>query len=438
MDHDSEVATWNEKWEAGHGPPDVLFNLVSALRQIGHVDGALSIMAQAKVASSAWLLPERLLFWRLECELKELVGRRFETVEARRLIAKHDLEDDRNLFALANVLTGLGEIDEALAYTRQLLSHDQNHLSAAANYLLYINYSDRMNAEEISNEHFRMGMRFTESSQSIPKRKVGQNARVRVGYLSADFYLHPVGKLMLPVLESHDRGKVEVIVYHDSTTRDHITDAVRSVSDRFFYCHQWSDSEAVEKIREHELDILIDLGGYTGGGNRLQVLAKRVAPLQASFLGYPNTSALRTIDFHLTDRYADPPGLTEHLYGEKLVWLNHSHVTWKPYACADQLPEPRREGPVLGLFNNVAKISPSALEAYAMILRRVPEAKLLIKYGDRFGVPALQDRYHRIFAHWGVLPHRLVFYTKTLSTEEHLALMASVDLRLTRFLTKEQ
>ncbi|MGV3483261.1 MAG: hypothetical protein ACO1RT_02450 [Planctomycetaceae bacterium] len=221
--------------------------------------------------------------------------------------------------------------------------------------------------------------------------------------------------------------------YHDGKKSDANTAATRRAVDTFKTIHGWADDEVFREIRQDDLDVLIDLGGYTGGGNRLRVLSRRVAPVQASFLGYPNTSALQTIDYRITDRFADPPGLTEHLYGEQLVWLEHAMLAWRPYEIAKGISADSRDCPLLGVFNNVAKISPKALKTYAAIMRRVPAARLVLKYGDRYGVPAMQDRYRREFAAHGVLPHRLEFRTQAETLEEHLRTMASVDIALDAF-----
>ena len=108
-------------------------------------------------------------------------------------------------------------------------------------------------------------------------------------------------------------------------------------------------------------------------------------------------------------------------------------LAWRPYDIAKGISVESREGPLLGVFNNVAKISPKALRTYAAIMRRVPAARLVLKYGDRYGVPAMQDRYRREFAAQGVLPHRLEFRTQAETLEEHLRTMASVDIALDAF-----
>src|SRR5690606_19314235 len=112
-----------------------------------------------------------------------------------------------NLFQLSLLLAGVGEVDESLSYCRRLLDIDARHTGAAANYLLYMNYSDRFTAAEISNEHFRIGMRFTQPADSVPQRPRMAAEKIRVGYLGSDFYTHPVGKIILPILQSHDRQR---------------------------------------------------------------------------------------------------------------------------------------------------------------------------------------------------------------------------------------
>ncbi len=149
-----------------------------------------------------------------------------------------------------------------------------------------------------------------ERAERVDDRVRAINERIRIGYLASDFYTHPVGKIMLPILQSHDRERFDIRVFHGGKKSDALTQAVKLAVDELTVIHPWSDDRVVETIRAQGIDVLVDLGGYTGGGNRLRALSCRVAPIQASFLGYPNTSALPTIDFHLTDWLADPPGLS--------------------------------------------------------------------------------------------------------------------------------
>ncbi len=446
-DWDRSAVYWQDHCRRHPGDREAMLRWAEALCWIGQVHQAAEVLAAHLADVGHWSVDLRGRWLSRYCHAMQQAGRNFETIPWRRLWAADAPGDGANLFQLSILLAGVGEIDEALAYCRHLLRVDERHRGAAANYLLYLNYSDRYSAAEVANEHFRIAMRFHDRAQDWTAAPVASNSqvsnsqvsipqRIRVGYLAADFYTHPVGKLMLPILQAHDCKRFHVSVYHDGGNWDDVTNRVCQAVDHFAQVHGRSDEAVLRLLREHRLDVLVDLGGYTGGGNRLQVLARRVAPVQASFLGYPNTSAVPAMDYRLTDRYADPPGLTERFYGERLVWLKHAMLAWQPYAeaKAENLAAPRGGRRLrIGLFNNVAKLSPAALAACGEILRRVPEAELVLKYGDRYGLGALRDRYRRLFAAQGVLPHRLRFCTEAQTLGQHLETMAGVDLALDSF-----
>ncbi len=435
---DDEVVRWRCVCEAQSNNPSARLRLAEALRWIGQWDEAADLLIDVARRDDSLSQDTQARLLVLVAETLERAERKFEAIEFRRQLAHLAPENKNNLFQLSVLLGGVGQVDESLAYCRRLLELDHHHLGAAANFLLYTNYSDRFTAAEVSNEHFRLGMRFTLQSESVPRRQRSAEQKIRIGYLGSDFYTHPVGKIMLPILQSHDRQRFHITVYHDGKKSDANTQATMDAVDAFNTVHGDDDDSVVGRIRGDSLDVLIDLGGYTGGGNRLRALSRRLAPIQASFLGYPNTSAIPCMDYRLTDRFADPPGLTEQWYGEQLVWLEHAMLAWRPYEIAhavygERLASTASQQPVLGLFNNVAKISPTAIATYATIMRRVPESRLILKYGDRYGVKVLQDRYRHQFAAHGVLPHRLEFREQAESLDQHLRTLASVDLALDSF-----
>ena len=430
---DDEVVRWRQACLDAPSEVGPHVQLAQALRWIGETHEAADLLVNVSRHCEEFPLDAQRTLLSLVSETLEKADRKFEAIEYRRRLAAINPFNKNNLFQLSVLLGGVGEVDESLAYCQRLLELDHDHLGAAANFLLYSNYSDKYTAAEIANHHFRLGMRFKQPREDLPSRARQPGERIRIGYLGSDFYTHPVGKIIIPILESHDREQFHVTTYHDGKKSDGNTDTARKAVDDFVMTSGWPDDQVFERIRGDNLDVLIELGGYTGGGNRLQVLSRRVAPIQISFLGYPNTSALPTIDYHFTDRFTDPPGLTEQLYGEQLVWLEHAMLAWRPYRISSEIEVESRDGPVLGLFNNVAKVSPSAIKTYANIMRRVPESKLILKYGDRFSVASLQDRYRREFAASGIGPHRLEFRTKSESLEQHLRTLKSVDLALDAF-----
>lgn len=126
--------------------------------------------------------------------------------------------------------------------------------------------------------------------------------------------------------------------------------------------------------------MLIDLGGFTGGGVRLAVFGSKPAPVQASYLGYPFTSAIDTIDYRISDSLVDPTGLVDHLYAEQLTRLEDGHFAWEPYAESESVSTCKlNPTPMLGCFNNPSKISGAALECWAKILLESPQASILFR-----------------------------------------------------------
>ncbi|MCG8651095.1 MAG: tetratricopeptide repeat protein, partial [Pirellulales bacterium] len=376
-------------------------------------------------------LDEQALRQRVLC--LETLGQSFEAIPYRRRLVEICPGDRENQFMLANQLTGVGCIDESITLYRRLLEQHHDGDGAAANYLLNLNYSDRRSAAEIANEHFRVGMRFADRPRKHIPRNSAADGRLRIGYLSSDFYVHPVGKIMRSILPHLDQTQFHVTAYYDKTSQDGLTAQIREQVETFHNIGDWADDRLAQQIDADQIDVLFDLGGYTAGGNRLRVLAQRAAPLQISFLGYPNTSALNTLDYRLTDRLADPPGLVDHLYGEKSLYLENGFLTWTPYEVVDDIVAAPAKGARLGSFNNVAKISPSTLRCWAEILRRAPDSTLVLKYGDRFSSETVCDRFRRLFAEHGVLPDRLEFRRAADTLKGHMELMAGVDLALDSF-----
>ncbi|MBK7676831.1 MAG: hypothetical protein IPJ27_19890, partial [Candidatus Accumulibacter sp.] len=129
--------------------------------------------------------------------------------------------------------------------------------------------------------------------------------RLRVAYLSRDLRHHSVQYFLLPILSHHDHAAFEIVCYSDNKQADEVTELFKVHADRWVECDGWSDEELAGRIRRDGIDLLIDLGGHTDR-NRLPVLARRPAPLQIGYLGYPSTTGVSTIDYRISDRWIDP------------------------------------------------------------------------------------------------------------------------------------
>ncbi|MEZ6091556.1 MAG: tetratricopeptide repeat protein [Pirellulaceae bacterium] len=276
----------------------------------------------------------------------EKLDRRFESiVYYRRLIARRPWAHHQR-FQLAVHLHGIGALDESIFHCHYLLRAGYCIDGVISDYLLFLNYSDRHNAAEIAKEHFRIGMHFARQARVVNQRPLRNGSdepgghshrKLRVGYLSKDFYVHPVGKLMVPILESHDRERVDVYVYHDGEKHDPMTKRAETAAMLFRKTHGKPAHEMEQLLQDDQLDVLVDLGGYTGGGNRIRLFSARCAPLQVAFLGYPATAAVPAIDFRITDRYADPPGLADGFYSERSLYLESGFLAYQPPTWIDDV-----------------------------------------------------------------------------------------------------
>lgn len=260
-------------------------------------------------------------------------------------------------------------------------------------------------ADNYSSEDFRNLYRRYEALLSpivpFPRRKFSHQ-RLRVGYLSADFCGHPVGKLILPLLELHDKKRFETFCYNAGDKVDNVTEKLRTASSHWRNITSVSDEEAARLIYADEIDILVELGIHTKG-NRLPVLAYRPATVQICGIGDVRSSGLSCVDYFLSDIWcAGDKASTREDFSEHVIRLPHTHFCYIPPA---NLPTPTpppclKQGFVtFGCFNNASKITDEILSAWKKLLGRVPKSRLLLKhklYGSEEGRRFMQERMSRL------------------------------------------
>ena len=290
-----------------------------------------------------------------------------------------------------------------------------------------------MDARSISEEARRWNQQHADPLKHLIKPHDNDRTpdrRLRIGYVSPDFLEHPVGRFMLPLLSGHDRKNYEIFAYASMFAADDMTLQLRSQADRWQSIAGLSDEKAAELIRRDGIDILVDLTGHTAN-NRLLLFARKPAPVQVTYLGYPATTGLDAIDYRLTDVYADPPQLAEKAsleYSEELVRL--STTAWCIHLPQDPSPNIRPQGPVnFGCFNNFAKVNPPLLKLWASILKASPGSRLLLKCSGLQSEDT-RERLRQLFHDEGVNSERLELISRTSSYAEHLALYHQVDIAL--------
>lgn len=336
-----------------------------------------------------------------------------------------------------------GKITEALEFLRRVANNgDSTEMSrinapiAHSNLLLTLNYSEE-GRESIFEEHRRWGARYANSLEDrSAAREISREPerKLRIGYISGDFYSHSVAYFFEPLLANHDRSAFEVICYSTRTRSDGMTEQLKSLSDHWRDISRLNDDQAADLIRSDEVDILVDLSGHTSG-HRLLVFARRPAPIQVSYLGYPNTSGMESIDYRFTDARADPPGESDSLYTEELIRLSHGFLCYHP---PEDCPDLGKKAPLeagrvtFGSFNHQAKINHRLIESWAGLLRALPGAGLLIK-AKPLGEPEVRRELLDSFSRLGVDSNRIELHGRIPSRSDHLALYDRVDVALDTF-----
>jgi len=255
--------------------------------------------------------------------------------------------------------------------------------------------------------------------------------RLRIGYLSFDLREHPVGYFMQPILAQHDRQQYEIFCYYTSPSSNPQTQRLQQLTEHWRECGHFDDEALGQQILADELDILVELAGHTDK-NRLLLLHSKLAPIQVSYLGYPNTSGLRSIDYRITDKYVSP----EESGGdslEQLIRLPFAYHCYQPIAAAQNLPiapTPALQNGFITFasFNNYSKLTDETLALWAAVLKQLPDSRLLVKsqvFDDAQLYPQLEQRFEK----FGIDTQRLSLHGH-LSTEAYFRLYHQVDLCL--------
>jgi protein O-GlcNAc transferase len=254
--------------------------------------------------------------------------------------------------------------------------------------------------------------------------------RLRVGYVSPDFRDHPVGRFMQPLLACHDRAEVEVHAFVDLGYEDEVSMALKAQADRWHAIAGRSDAAVAELIRAEQIDILVDLAGHTAE-NRLLVFARRAAPVQVSYLGYPDTTGVGEIDYRLTDSLADPGGEADLRHSEEPVRIDP--CAWVCPLLPDVPIAARRAGPmVFGCCNTLAKVSDGVVSSWGRILALVPGSRLLLK-ANGWVLGSARQRVLVALASHGVAADRVEFAGLVPDPREHFEFIGRIDIALDTF-----
>jgi predicted O-linked N-acetylglucosamine transferase (SPINDLY family) len=329
------------------------------------------------------------------------------------------------------VLSSLGQHADALRVFREALALDPADHRGHSALLFELSYDAGLaSREEIAKAHRQWASRHCIGlgGSSIPARSRSRsNGQLRIGYLSPRFGDGPLANLFLPVLRAHDRRRFHITLYSAFPHRDAVSAQMQAS------CERWrdlpdDDDAAAALVRADELDLLIDLAGHAPG-HRLRLLARRPAPVQATWLDYFETTGVAAIDYLLSDSVHTPPGDAP-LFSERLVLLPHCRFAYAPRIEPVRSPPPSlRKGCVtFGSFNRHAKITAAMLTLWTRILDAVPSSRLVLRasaYRGSGTVRWLRERWSAA----GVPVERIDF-EPYLPLEQAIAAHAGVDIAL--------
>jgi len=333
---------------------------------------------------------------------------------------------------LGVALFGLGRTREAEQCYRAALARDPSLAVAQGNLVYLMNCLSGRSLEEIYAEHREFARRFCPAPDAAPHGNVPDPARrLRIGYVSGDFRHHSVAYFIEAVLASHDRRAVEVYCYYNLAHADAATARLRGLADHWRDVHALDDEALARQVREDCIDILVDLSGYTAN-NRLPAFGRRPAPVQATWLGYLNTTGLDAIDYRLTDAQASPPGPLDRVHSERLLRLPDSQWCYLPPTDApDVAPAPSQSARhvTFASFSIPAKLDDAVLRLWGRLLDRVPDARLLVVTN---GLGTVPDAFVESLVRCG-MPRERLDVEGSMPFVRYLAAHARADIVLDTF-----
>jgi predicted O-linked N-acetylglucosamine transferase (SPINDLY family) len=363
----------------------------------------------------------------------EKTGRLDEGVAAfrRAITLKPDFDEAYN--NLGSALKDEGNLDEAIAAYRQALAINPTHAASHSNLIYTLYFHPSHDAQTIAGEQRCWNLQHAAPlSKLIEPHHNDRRAdrRLRVGYLSPDFRQHVVGQNLLPLFEQHDHRQFEIICYAQVPRRDAVTGQFQQNADGWRNIVGLSDDQVVAQIRQDRIDILVDLTLHMAG-NRLLVFARKPAPVQVTFAGYPGSTGLNTIDYRLSDPYLDPPGMDESIYSEQTIRLPDAFWCYNPLGsplAVNDLPAASDGFVTFGCLNNFCKTNVHLLKLWASVMREAKHSRLVLLAP----IASVRQRTLQVFQSEGIEAPRIQFEARR-SSSEYLRLYHQIDLVLDSF-----
>lgn len=334
---------------------------------------------------------------------------------------------------LGTALLSQSKITQAKVAYERAREFGPLHAHAYSNLLFCMSHDVAVTPQQLFNAHLDFSAQFetplraawkTHSNSRDPRRCL------QIGFVSADLHDHAVASFLEPILAPlAEKHELSLHAYYTHDIEDSKTQRLRSCFAHWHVVSALNDAQLAEKIRADSIDILIDLSGHTGN-NRLLTFARKPAPIQASWMGYPGTTGLQAMDYYFSDKFFLPPGKADWQFTEKIFYLPTSSVFQPDISAPDinRLPALDNGHITFGSFNRDNKINDAVIRLFALVLKRVPNARLIMAGID----PTNQSNFAEQFRLAGIHDERLTFYPRT-NMHAYLKLHHFVDVCLDTF-----
>ena len=374
---DEAVASYGRALELKPGYPEAHNNLGIARKLQGRPGEALSAYRRALELNPNFLAVHNNL-----ANLLKEQGQLDEAMAAcrRALDIQPDDPDSRN--NLGNVLKDRGELDEAVAAFRRAIARKPDFAEAHSNLIYTLHFLPGQGEKAIAAEQSRWNRRFSGPSRSLVRphtHDCNPGRRLRIGYISPDFRDHVIGRNLAPLFRNHDHRDFETLCYSGVVLPDRLTEEMRLHVDRWQSILGIGDEALSEMIRHDGVDVLVDLTQHMGS-NRLPVFARRPAPVQISFAGYPESTGVEAIGYRISDRYLESERGLRPATKEQVLLID-SFWCYDPCGAnieVNGLPARQSGRITFGSLNNFCKINETMLGVWARVLGDVPDSSLVL------------------------------------------------------------
>ena len=403
-------------------------NLGNAMLKLGRLEESIAAYHRALALNPDEIETEYNLGIALEHS-----GRLSEAEDRQRGVLSRDPGHARAANNLGVILKLQGRVAEAAELFDEAGRLSPDAAAATANRLSTILCREGVSPGEILSEHCQSAVALwggLASPRPASPAIDSDRSPLRIGFVSPDFGQHPVGRFLLGGFESFDSGRVQPVCFSDRIQVDAYTDRFRSAAFEWLDIRGRTDAVVADWIRDAKIDVLVDLAGHTGR-HRLGVFARRPAPLQLTWIGYPSTTGLQAIDGLVADEVLVPPG-AEEAFCERIVRLDGGHVSFLPPIDApDVVARPESNEIVFGSFNKLDKTTPEVLSTWAEIIVRQPNSRLVLR-SRGLDDPRVSKRIVDLLGAAGVDPMRIECHG-WVSHSELLAGYGEIDVGLDTF-----